>query len=55
MKIGITQTFPQWVKIIYNTPFNLKGWYDSNLKDDPRWADYETPPESNANYAWMEI
>lgn len=55
MKIGITQTFPQWVKIIYNPPFNLKGWYDSNLKDDPRWADYETPPESNANYAWMEI
>ena len=36
-----------------NPPFNLKGWYDSNLKDDPRWADYETPPESNANYAWV--
>lgn len=25
----------------------------ANLKDDPRWADYETPPESNANYAWI--
>ena len=36
-----------------NPPFNLKGWYDSNLKDDPRWADYETPPQSNANYAWI--
>lgn len=36
-----------------NPPFNLKGWYDSNLKDDPRWADYSTPPESNANYAWI--
>lgn len=22
MKIGITQTFPQWVKIIYNPPYN---------------------------------
>jgi type I restriction enzyme M protein len=36
-----------------NPPFNLKGWYDPNLKDDPRWADYETPPASNANYAWI--
>lgn len=25
----------------------------ANLKDDPRWADYEAPPESNANYAWI--
>ena len=39
--------------IMANPPFNLKGWYDSNLKDDPRWADYSTPPESNANYAWI--
>lgn len=23
MKIGITQTFPQWVKIIYNPPFGI--------------------------------
>lgn len=39
--------------IMANPPFNLKGWYDSNLKDDARWADYVTPPESNANYAWI--
>ena len=39
--------------IMANPPFNLKGWYDSNLKDDARWADYSTPPESNANYAWI--
>ena len=39
--------------IMANPPFNLKGWYDSNLKDDPRWAEYCTPPESNANYAWI--
>jgi len=36
-----------------NPPFNLKGWYDPNLKNDARWADYTTPPESNANYAWI--
>lgn len=39
--------------IMANPPFNLKSWYDSNLKDDARWADYATPPESNANYAWI--
>ena len=39
--------------IMANPPFNLKGWYNSNLKTDPRWADYTTPPESNANYAWI--
>ncbi len=39
--------------IMANPPFNLKGWYDENLKDDVRWADYVTPPESNANYAWI--
>ena len=39
--------------IMANPPFNLKGWYDPNLKNDARWADYVTPPESNANYAWI--
>lgn len=39
--------------IMANPPFNLKGWYDPNLKNDSRWADYSTPPESNANYAWI--
>lgn len=39
--------------IMANPPFNLKGWYDDNLKNDARWADYTTPPESNANYAWI--
>lgn len=39
--------------IMANPPFNLKNWYDENLKDDARWSDYETPPESNANYAWI--
>ena len=39
--------------VMANPPFNLKSWYDSNLKNDPRWAGYGTPPESNANYAWI--
>ncbi len=39
--------------IMANPPFNLKGWYHDNLKRDPRWAGYQTPPESNANYAWI--
>ena len=39
--------------IMANPPFNLKKWYDDNLKNDARWADYDTPPESNANYAWI--
>ena len=39
--------------IMANPPFNLKGWYNENLKSDSRWADYVTPPESNANYAWI--
>ena len=39
--------------IMANPPFNLKGWYNDNLKNDSRWIDYTTPPESNANYAWI--
>ena len=39
--------------IMANPPFNLKGWYNDNLKNDSRWADYDTPPASNANYAWI--
>jgi len=39
--------------IMANPPFNLKGWYDIRLENDSRWTDYSTPPESNANYAWI--
>ena len=39
--------------IMANPPFNLKGWFDENIKNDGRWAEYMTPPESNANYAWI--
>lgn len=39
--------------IMANPPFNLKNWYNENLRNDPRWADYQVPPASNANYAWI--
>ena len=39
--------------IMANPPFNYKTWYSDDLKNDPRWTDYATPPESNANYAWI--
>ena len=39
--------------IMANPPFNLKGWFNENLSNDSRWTDYTTPPESNANYAWI--
>ena len=39
--------------IMANPPFNLKGWYNENLQNDARWADFAVPPESNANYAWI--
>jgi type I restriction enzyme M protein len=39
--------------ILANPPFNIKDWGGEKLKDDVRWK-YGVPPESNANYAWME-
>jgi type I restriction enzyme M protein len=39
--------------IMANPPFNLKPWWDENLRTDARWTDYGIPPESNANYAWI--
>ena len=40
--------------IMANPPFNLKDWRAANeLTDDPRWAGYNVPPASNANYGWI--
>lgn len=40
--------------IMANPPFNQKQWRaDNELIDDPRWAGYDVPPTSNANYAWI--
>lgn len=40
--------------IMANPPFNQKAWRaDNELVADKRWAGYETPPTSNANYGWI--
>lgn len=39
--------------VIANPPFNVSNWWDAKLQDDPRWQ-YGTPPEGNANFAWVE-
>ncbi len=40
--------------IMANPPFNLKKWRTADtLVNDYRWKGYGTPPESNANYAWI--
>lgn len=39
--------------IIANPPFNVSNWWDAKLQDDPRWK-YGTPPEGNANFAWVQ-
>ncbi len=40
--------------IMANPPFNMKRWRAKDeLTNDPRWNGYETPPTSNANYAWI--
>lgn len=39
--------------VMANPPFNDKSWWNKSLEDDPRWK-FGTPPESNANFAWME-
>ena len=39
--------------VIANPPFNVSNWWDAKLQDDPRWR-YGTPPEGNANFAWVQ-
>ena len=40
--------------IMANPPFNQSGWRaDNELTTDPRWAGFDTPPTSNANYGWI--
>jgi type I restriction enzyme M protein len=40
--------------IMANPPFNQKDWRAENeLINDPRWRGFDTPPKSNANYAWI--
>lgn len=39
--------------VMANPPFNMKEWWNKKLADDARWK-YGTPPEGNANFAWMQ-
>lgn len=39
--------------VIANPPFNISDWWDPKLADDPRWK-YGTPPQGNANFAWVQ-
>lgn len=39
--------------IMANPPFNMSNWGADKLQEDSRWK-YGTPPDSNANYAWLQ-
>jgi type I restriction enzyme M protein len=39
--------------ILANPPFNLDKWNNGSLNNDSRWK-YGLPPDSNANFAWMQ-
>ncbi|MDD1133901.1 type I restriction-modification system subunit M [Pseudomonas shahriarae] len=39
--------------VLANPPFNISDWWHGSLESDPRWV-YGTPPQNNANYAWLQ-
>ena len=39
--------------VLANPPFNISDWWHGSLEGDPRWL-YGTPPQGNANYAWLQ-
>jgi len=39
--------------VMANPPFNISDWWHGSLDNDPRWV-YGTPPQGNANYAWLQ-
>ncbi len=39
--------------IMANPPFNMSKWGADKLQEDSRWK-YGTPPDSNANFAWLQ-
>jgi type I restriction enzyme M protein len=39
--------------VMANPPFNVSNWWNAKLADDPRWK-YGTPPQGNANFAWVQ-
>ncbi len=39
--------------LMANPPFNMKRWGAAQVADDVRWK-YGSPPDGNANYAWIQ-
>jgi type I restriction enzyme M protein len=39
--------------VLANPPFNVSDWWHGSLEGDARWV-YGTPPQCNANYAWLQ-
>jgi type I restriction enzyme M protein len=39
--------------VLANPPFNISDWWHASLEGDVRWV-YGTPPQGNANYAWLQ-
>ena len=39
--------------VMANPPFNVKDWWHASLDKDVRWK-YGTPPQGNANFAWIQ-
>ncbi|MGL4392090.1 MAG: type I restriction-modification system subunit M [Fusobacteriaceae bacterium] len=39
--------------VMANPPFNVKDYWHKSLEGDSRWK-FGTPPEGNANYAWLQ-
>jgi type I restriction enzyme M protein len=39
--------------VLANPPFNISKWGGDRLVDDVRWK-YGTPPQGNANFAWVQ-
>ena len=39
--------------VMANPPFNIRDWWHESLAEDVRWQ-YGTPPQGNANFAWMQ-
>jgi type I restriction enzyme M protein len=51
LHIGLPHKFDY---VMANPPFNMKEWWSEKLASDPRWDVAGTPPQGNANFAWLQ-
>lgn len=51
----ISDAFPtlKFDYVLANPPFNVSDWWRASLAEDMRWDHFGTPPQGNANYAWL--